>query len=265
MKAGQRIVVTDVATADFGEAGRGFPERVIDEGYPYQRRNPAWHGVSAFLYYVLLPPVALVLALAHGVRLRGRDIVREAGGCYLYGNHTNWFDVFIPFLLAFPRRAYIVTGPTAVSVPFVRHLVPMLGGIPLNTTPAGKRKFRAALDVAVRRGCPVAVFPEAHEWPFYNGIRDFPAYSFTYPVGADAPVVPYAVTYRRRFSRRLKPHMSIIVGPAIRPSAWQGLPDPKQALRDRVHEFMCRTVRGSFAWVEYVLPGTAPQPTSGPV
>jgi len=258
VKAGDRIVITDEGSDDFGVAAERVSPRIIDDRYPYQHRNPLWHLAAGLVYYVLLPPVAFVLAFVHGVRVRGRRHLREAGGCYLYGNHSNWFDVFLPMILAFPRRASIVSGAAALSIPFVRHLVPMLGAIPLNTTPDGKAAFRTALDVAVRRGCPVAIFPEAHEWPFYNGIRPFSSHSFTYPVRTDVPVVPYVVTYRRRWlSSRLKPHMTVTVGPAIPPSTWRDAPDPKQVVRDRVYDFMVTTVaeQGSFAWVEYVLPG----------
>jgi len=257
MRQGDRIVVTDPATADFGAPGRVIADRPIDEHYPYRRRNPLWHLVSAILYYLVFPLPAYAIGLAHGLRFRHREAVRRLGGCYLYGNHTHWFDAVLPYLLAFPRRAYIVAGPTAVSVPLVRYLVPMLGAIPLNPTPAGKAAFRAACAAAVRRGCPVAIYPEAHEWPYYNGVRDFSPAAFTYPVRTGAPVLPFAVTYRRRpvFARRA-PHMTVTVGEAILPEAWQGAADPRTVLRDAVHAWLCDTVAAqhSYAWVDYVLP-----------
>ena len=43
----------------------------------------------------------------------------------------------------------------------------------------------------------LAIFPEAHIWPFYTGIRPFSATSFRYPEKLNAPVVAMVTTYRK--------------------------------------------------------------------
>lgn len=265
MKPGQRVIVRDTAADDFGTASKHVNPRAVTETYNYQHRNPLWWLAASLLYYVLVPPVALVLRVMYGIRIRNRRAVASAGGCYLYGNHTHWVDVFMPFLLGFPRRAWVVAGPTAVSLPLVRHIVPMVGGVPLNTTVAGKIKFRAALADAVAHGQVVGIFPEAHDWPYYNGIRDFPDRSFSYPVRTGAPVVPYVVTYRRRRWRTNRPpHITITVGQPIRPADWAGAADPKRFVRDRVYDFMVATVaeQDSYGFVEYRQADAAPDHVS---
>lgn len=73
------------------------------------------------------------------------------GGYFLYGNHTNTLaDAFIPTLLAFPRRANIVTAADTVSIPGVRNIVQMLGAVPLADTIDGTRQFLAAIHPAAR-------------------------------------------------------------------------------------------------------------------
>ncbi len=47
-------------------------------------------------------------------------------------------------------------------------------------------------------GACIGIFPEAHIWPFYTGVRPFVGTSFRYPVKLHAPVVAMAVTYRKR-------------------------------------------------------------------
>jgi len=250
------VAVHDEREDDFGVASKKVTPVTVDEHYPYIRRNLVWRVAAGLLYWVVLPLPALALMWWYGIRLRYRGTIRWLGGCYMYANHTNWVDVILPYLLSWPRRAYIVSGPTAVSVPVVRHIVPMLGAVPLSTTPAGKQMFRDFLADVTRKGHPVAIYPEAHEWPYYNGIRDFPAYSFTYPVRTATPVVGYVVTYRqRRFLKFRRPAMTVTVGPPIMPASWEGTTDPKQVVRDAVHTFMCDTVRelGSFAWIQYEL------------
>jgi len=259
----QTIVVKDAAEADFGTASRHVEPRTIDQGYRYTGHGWAWWVASALLYWVVAPVVVFTILAIYGVRFTNRAAVRRAGGVYLYANHSHWTDSLLPYALAWPRRAYIVAGPTAVSIPFVRHIVGMLGGVPLNTTPAGKETFRAFLAGVVAKGHPVGIYPEAHEWPYYTGIRDFSARSFTYPVRTGAPVLPYVVTYRaRRWRKNRPPKLTVTVGEVIPPSVWEGTADPKQVARDAVHTWMVDTVRrlGSVEWVRYEL---EPGPEAG--
>ena len=251
----RRVRTVVAGDEDFGTASKLVNSRVVDENYPYSH-GFLWRCVSTFLYYVVAPVPVWLLSRIYGIRIHNRRAIRSLGGCYIYGNHTHWADDLIPYLISFPTRAFIITGPTAVSMPFVRHLVPMLGGIPLNSTEAGKAAFRETLDRVVKKGSPVAIFPEAHEWPYYNGIRDFPPYSFTYPVRTSAPVVAYVVTYTKRFFSWCPPRLTVTIDEPIPPSCWQGLPDPKTYLRDRVLRFMRNTAHRlrSYPWIEYLLP-----------
>lgn len=253
MKRGSVIVVSS-PDDDFGATGRVVKGRLIGATYRYRHSNVLWRLFSGFLYYVVAPIPAWLVARYYGLRIHNRRAIRESGGCYLYGNHTHWVDAILPYILAFPRRMRVVTGPTAVSVPVVRHLVALMGGVPLNTTVAGKTEFRAALTEAVRRGEAVAIFPEAHEWPYYNRIREFSPASFTYPVHDGSPVVGYVLTYRsRRWLKFRAPALTVTVAPPIRPEVWAGAADPKQVVRDLVHKFMCETVESehSIEWVHY--------------
>ncbi|MDR0285717.1 MAG: 1-acyl-sn-glycerol-3-phosphate acyltransferase [Propionibacteriaceae bacterium] len=249
------IHVVDPAHDDFGTTSQHVTERVVDATYPYE--HPLWWRVlSALFYYVILPLPAWVIGRVYGLRIVNRSALRRAGGCFVYANHTHWVDVIIPYLLAFPKRAFLVTGPVAVSVPVVRRIVPLAGGVPLNTTVAGKARFRDALERAVARGHTVTVFPEAHEWPYYNGIRDFSPHSFTYPVRAGRPVVAAVVTYRaRRLFTSRPPHLTVTLSEPVWPGEWAGTADPKTVLRDKARGFMVDTVRerGSAEWVRYEI------------
>ena len=239
---------------DFGTTSRLVRPRVVDETYPYHHRNPWWRLVSAILYYVVAPLVACYIIAYYGIRIRNRAEVRRLHGCYMYGTHSHWVDFALPYLMAFPRRAYLTGGPTGFSIPGVKHLVAMMGGVPLNTTEAGKAKFRQFLTDAIAAGQVVAMLPEGHLWPYFTGVRDYPSYAFTYPVRDSNPVLGYAVTYRqRRWLKFRPPCLTVTISPAIQPEFWQGSPDPKQKLRDAVHGFMCETVRAqnSFSWIDY--------------
>ena len=76
----------------------------------------------------MTPFLFLYCKLVFGLRIENRKALRALpGGYFLYGNHTNTLaDAFIPTLLAFPRRANIITSADTVSIPGVRNIVQML-------------------------------------------------------------------------------------------------------------------------------------------
>lgn len=154
--------------------------------------------------------------LVFGLRIENRKALRGLpDGCFLYGNHTNTLaDAFIPTLLAFPRRASIVTAADTVSIPGLRNIVQMLGAVPLANTIDGTRQFLAALHRRLERRQAIMIYPEAHIWPYYNGIRPFPDTAFAYPVREQVPAVGVVVVYRQRkllrFCRRVSPLSSAI-------------------------------------------------------
>ena len=251
----RRTIQVSSLQDDFGTTSKLVQSKVMNETYPYLERSPLWRLVSAILYYVVAPIPAWLLSQIYGLRIRNRAAIRQLGGCYMYGNHTHWIDFLVPYLMAFPKRAYVVAGPVAFSVKGITNLVAMMGAVPLNNSEAGKVKFRQMLSAVIAAGNVVAVLPEAHIWPYYTGIRDFPSYSFTHPVRDAAPVLGYVTTYRqRRLLKFRPPTMTVTISPAILPETWQGQADPKQVVRDAVHNFMTTTIQSqtSFPWIEYL-------------
>jgi len=252
------LYYADELNDDFEEAGRSHPPRVIDNNYVYDRKNPLWRALSFFLYYFVAAPLMFLFAkVVFGLKIKGRENLRDlrTSGFYIYVNHTHWLDAALPAIVAWPRRTFVVCGPRAMDPPLLPGVVPMLGGVPLNITPAGKIRFRAFLEKQIRRGRVVAIMPEAHVWPYYNKIRKFSERSFTYPVRQNAPVVGCVVTYRRRkLFPNLRPLMTITIDQPIYPSEWANAPDPKMFLRNRTLNFMRRTARAeqSYAHVKYL-------------
>jgi len=259
MRAGDTYTVHNSSDDDFGVPGQHIESVVVDDTYRYGHHNIAWRLMSAFVYYIIAPIPVFIMGKAHGLRFVNRRALSQAPGCYMYGNHTHWLDAVIPYLMCFPKRAWVVIGPTAVSVRGLRVLVEWVGGVPLNTTEQGKAAFREFLDEQIKRGGRVAIYPEAHEWPYYNGVRDFSSRSFTYPVRTSTPVFSWVVTYRKRpvFKSRA-PHMTATVSQQFDPSLWVGADDPKGVTRDAVYQFMSQTIQQqkSYAWVEYVADGS---------
>ena len=139
---------TDELHDDF--AGTDINTQKIRGDYQYLSTNPVRKAFAWFLHHIIATPlVFLYNQIGHGERIVGREKLKpyRKTGYFLYGNHTRSAgDSYEPSLLSFPRKAYIIAGPDAVSIPGVRRIVQDLGVIPLPSDTASARHFHDALQ-----------------------------------------------------------------------------------------------------------------------
>lgn len=232
------VYYTDERKDEFSNAH--INAKVIDESYVYVSSSPCWKLGRFVAYRLIAMPVAwLYCKLALHSTFRGRENLKKVkGGCFVYGNHTQQIgDPFLPNLALFPKSVYMIVHPDNVSMPVLGKITPYLGALPLPGNLKAMRNFKAAIARRIAEGSFVMVYPEAHIWPWYIGIRDFPATSMKYPVELDAPSFCLTTTYRkRRFGE--KPRTVTYLDGPFYPN--QSLPPRARAqdLRDRIYETM---------------------------
>lgn len=98
---------------DFAPTNGRIHLKQINADFPYEHKGPLWNALAFVVYRMVMTPfLFLYCKLVFGLRIENRKALRELpDGYFLYGNHTNTLaDAFIPTLLAFPRRANIVTA-----------------------------------------------------------------------------------------------------------------------------------------------------------
>ncbi len=262
---GKKIIYYDDELRD-DFADDGLQAKTVPADFPFVRRGCLWLLWEFILYRLIAVPVVwLIGKIGFGLKIRNRGVLKRLRGTgyYLYGNHTQkMMDAYTPTLAAFPRHVHIITGPEAVSTPLLRCLVPALGGIPLPGTAAGFRPFEAALQTRIRQKRAVAIYPEAHIWPWYTGIRPFPDGSFLYPVRGSVPAVAFVTTYRRRrLFKKLWPCITVTLSEPFYPDPSLPPREARKKLRDEVHAFMCGTADDpdNYAYYEYRKKTNAPQ------
>jgi len=172
----------------------------VDAKFPYVRNGRPFRIAAFLLYYFIAYPIVWVyIRLINGTKIVNRKALRQIkGGFFLYGNHTHWSDSFLPHVVAAPKRPYIVANPDAVSIKGLKNVVLMLGAIPIPAKIGCLRQFMDALEIRCNQNACVAIYPEAHIWPYYTGIRQFPDASFKYPAKFHVPVVAMVTTFRKR-------------------------------------------------------------------
>lgn len=222
--------------------------RVVDGNYRYFH-GKLWEFCSLLLQNVFSMPVKI---LYQKIRFHLKYVGREKFGIcnnegyFIYGNHTQPFaDTFIPSVACYPRRNFFIVNPENVSIPGLRRAAELLGAIPVPCDLAGMKRFRRAVEDRIRRKHSVTVYPEAHIWPYYIGIRPFSAVSFRYPVDLDCPVYALTNTYRRRRDRRGRVDIVTYIDGPFYPDGELPPRERRQKLRDSVYRCMVERSRES--------------------
>ena len=256
--AKKTIYYRDPVNDDF--AACALEPKPVPADFPFAVTNPLWRIAEFLLYRVIATPIVwLIGKIGFGLRIKNRRALRKLRGTgyYLYGNHTqNMMDAYTPTLIAFPRFAHIIVSPQAVSSRALGLPVRLLGGIPVPGGLGGMRAFMKALSLRIGQKRAVAVYPEAHIWPWYTGIRPFSDASFAYPVRDGVPAVAFVTTYRKRkLFPNGRPRLTVTLSEPFYPDKSLCEREAKRILRDEVYGFMLSEASkpGNHAYYEYVM------------
>ena len=244
---------SDPVNDDF--AGNNIKTKNLPEGYSYFPKTAARRAAAAVIYHVARPIVWVIQEVAYGEKIVGREKLKGylKSGFYLYGNHTRSMgDAYCPGILSWPKKAYIVAGADAFSIKGIRRLVEDLGGIPLPPGKKGFKNYTLAMRRHADKGHVITLYPEAHIWPQYTGIRPFGTASFHYPAENGKPVFTFTTTWQKK---KLLPGARTVVyvdGPFI-PDMSLPMDSRKQALRDAAYNAMTERAKNSnYEKIRYV-------------
>lgn len=220
--------------------------RKIDENYVYIYNTPFKRFTHFFWYRIVATPIAYAyvrLTFGHQIRGRQKFEKHKADGYFMYGNHTQDIaDPFIPNMINFPKTNYVVVHPNNVSMPGLGKITPSLGALPIPEGIRAYKNFLDAIDTRIAEGHCVVIYPEAHIWPYYTKIRNFPDTSFAYPAKSGTPVYCFTNTYHKRRFRAQPRIVTYIDGPFY-PDMEKPLKARRKELRDKVYRCMCRRAK----------------------
>lgn len=197
----------------------------LADGYVFIKKNPFVKLYSAILYRGFKLFARFYARFYLHMKVENRKLLKKAKGTgyVIYANHTNPFhDAFSPAVVA-DRHIYTICSPANLHVPGVGKFLPYLGALPLGKNPEQKAEMNAAVDKRLQQKNCLVIYPEAHVWPFYTKIRQFPAgdRSFKYPVRNNLPIFTMTTTYQKSKKKgQARPDMTVYLdGPFY--------PDPK--------------------------------------
>lgn len=247
------IYYTDERNDEFSSAVI-TPKR-IDESWDYAPSGRAWKWKHFFAYRIIATPLAwLYTKMSLFLSVRNRRVLKHAKGTgfFVYGNHTQeTADAFIPTLALFPREVSVIVHPNNVSMPVLGRITPYLGALPLPSNTKAMRNFLDAVKLRISEKHAVMIYPEAHIWPYYTGIRNFPATSMKYPAELGVPAFAMTTTYRRLPFRARPRAVTYLDGPFYPDMSLS----PRQRatkLRDEIYNAMLtRTCENTCEYIRY--------------
>lgn len=239
---------------------RGEP-RLLPEDYQYIPKNPLVKLYSALLYRGFKLFARHYANSYLELTIIGRDKFKKIkGGYVLYGNHTNsYHDAFSPALVA-NRRIFTIINPVALDIPGIGKHLPYIGAMPLGTSPSLKKRFHDSIDKRLRQGNCLVIYPEAHLWPYYTGIRDFPAgdRSFTYPVRNNLPVFTMTTTYQKSHRKgQVRPRLTVYIDGPFYPDPAKSEEKNRADLAKKVQNAMkSHRDKNTYEYIKYIKKDT---------
>lgn len=241
----------------------GFHKTAIEipADFKFIHKNPVWRMLSFIVYRLIMTPfVFFYCKCKYRFKIVNRTskAPKKETGCFLYANHTLADgDAFLPTLLMFPKRVYPIVNPENISTKGAKNFVLMNGAIPIPQSASAFRGFLNAVEKRILQGHCVAVYPEAHIWPYYTGIRPFSAKAFKYPVKYGAPVYVSTTTFREN-PRGGHPWVTAYLEGPFYPDPALPARAAAQQLRDTVYAAMCQNTKyNTCQYIEYRKEGTA--------
>ncbi len=227
----------------------------IDGSYKYDKTSGIYKIPRFFWYRIVAIPLAWVyLKLKFRHKIIGREKIKAANkqGRFVFGNHTQIIaDALIPSFVDLPKGPYVIVHANNVSMRFLGRINQYLGALPLPDDMEATRNFTDIIKKRINDKKAVFIYPEAHIWPYYTGIRPFRDDSFIYPVKHGTAVFCFTNTYQKRKLSK-KPRIITYIDGPFYPDASRSPREQRKELRDKVYSTMLERAKlSNCIMVEY--------------
>ena len=222
----------------------------LEDDYVFITKNPFVKIYDAILYRGFKLFARFYAKFYLHMTIKNRKLLKKAKGqgYVIYANHTNPFhDAFSPAIVA-DRHIYTICSPANLHIPGIGKFLPHLGALPLGKNPEQKAEFNAAVDKRLNQKNCLVIYPEAHVWPYYTKIREFPSgdRSFKYPVRNGLPIFTMTTTYQKSKKKgQERPDMTVYIDGPFYPDANKTDDENRADLAEKAYESMVKYSKNS--------------------
>ncbi len=222
----------------------------INPNFKWLHQNIIYKLLTHILHFIAILIALIVTKLFLGVKIKNKDLLKKSKGYYIYSNHTLMLgDVLNPFIINFPKKPYILCSPANLGIPVIGKILPIMGALPIPSNMHDILKLKEAMSYYIKKEKAIVIYPEAHLWPYYNKIREFPYSSLHFPVDDKANIYTATTTYtKRKFFKR--PKITIYIDGPFKIDENLTRKENIQQLHDIVYQTMVK--RSELSNYEYV-------------
>lgn len=168
----------------------------IDDDYNFISPNILLNLLSNILFI----PIAIILTIINkilfGFKVENEEKLIKDEGVVSISNHIHIMDCTMIGLIHFPRRVYYPTIQRNFKIPVIRHLIRLLYAIPIPTDRKQKQNFYNEINIALKSGKIIQMYPEGSLWPYYERIRSFKYGAFKMAVQANVAIQPIKFVFK---------------------------------------------------------------------
>lgn len=180
----------------------------FDENYSFRPRNIFFRIWAGFFKCIGICVLFPFFKLKYGAKIYGKENYKKIkkGGFIATLNHSHICDDLCAGTNVFPcRKVYFATLDRSIRRPVVGFFLRTLGGIPIPAhSISGMRKYNEDISYLLKKKKPVLYNPEGSMWPYYRELRPFKRGAFQLAVKNEVPILPIAVTFKRKKKRNGK-------------------------------------------------------------
>lgn len=229
--------------------------KTVPDDYIFIKKNPFARIFGAAAFFILK---LIALAYAHftlHLKVVGKDKLKAyvnsiKKGYYIYANHAlPYGDVYNPALYN-PVHPYYICDSSNLGIPVLGPILPYVGALPIPESIRGKKNLFDAISTRTKQGKAIVIYPEAHVWPYYTGIRPFDTISFNFPVRDNLPIFTATTTFQPRKNRDKRPRVTIYIDGPFYPDENLDKKSRIAALHDKAYNTLAS--RAKLSTIKYI-------------
>ena len=214
--------------------------RPLPKNYKYVKKGIIPSFLTFIAYDVIVRQIAfLYVKIRFQVKIKNKKLLKKIkSGYFMYINHVTLVgDAFMPNILNFSNKNYIITGAQTNSLKPILPLLRSLGSIPLPDNYSQCKDMLSCIKKRINQNSSITIYPEKHVWPYYTKIRPFDESSFKYPVMLDSPVVSITTCFsKKKIGKR--PKITLYVDGPFYPQKDLNVKENTIYLRNQVYQSM---------------------------
>lgn len=223
----------------------------IDDSHVWYHRGRLFRFLYLCAYTIFYLVFGAYARVWLGVRFKGKEILKPWAGksFFIYGNHTLPLgDVALTIMLNYPHPVSAMMSQANFGIPLIGRILEWANMLPVPHTPEQHQAFHMEMDNLVKEGTAIAIYPEAHVWPYYTGIRPYSAKSFAYPARYGLPSFCSTVTYQKRLLFK-RPRVTVYIDGPFFPDGKEG---QEERLRTTIYDTMvARSTVSTYRYASY--------------